>query len=75
MTVETEILTMMVEGDLQLAQSFVRVGELRCTRLHIEQALANLDQLAALAHDAAPQISDPKPQTPTSQQIQTVIEL
>ena len=45
---ERELLTTMFEGDLDLAKSFNRVGELRCAKEHLQGALTKLEQIAAL---------------------------
>ena len=48
------VLTMLFEGDLELAKDFNRVGELRCARQHLQGAAEKLEQIAALDADASP---------------------
>ena len=49
MSVEREILTLMFEGDLDLAKQFNQVGALHEARLHLDGASEKLKQIADLA--------------------------
>jgi hypothetical protein len=55
--VEREMLTMMFEGDLDLAKSFNQVGALHEARLHLNGASEKLSQIESLEAPA------PKPPT------------
>ena len=58
---ERQLLTTMFEGDLDLAKSFNRVGELRCAREHLQGALEKLEQIQALAAPNGARLCEPQP--------------
>ena len=60
--IDREILTMMFEGDLDLAKQFNQVGAIREARLHLNGAAEKLSQIEALE---APTSQPPKKQPTT----------